>query len=326
MVGFSFSPKLALAEGEEPIFALQTLLTQLQPDLVRLPIYWDTVAPDPKTLDFSQTDRLLEVLQTYDRSHPLHPVAVVLVVGARNLGNPEVHLPAWAADGESRLRSLLDRPEYRAYLEAAFARYAGSPLLYGWQVENEPLDNTNPWLGDVSLPAAQVAKEVELLRSFDPDHPVVVTTYDSSTASLDRRAFSPFWWLWDHLPGPRPAGHPLPALQLGDALGLDAYVVTPNTPLREASASTRIAWKRDALEYWWERAQGVNKQLWITEMQAAPWDGRPGFTTADLLESARAYRTSGASVVLLWGVESWLRSPSWMRSGRLAVRLLRGLA
>jgi hypothetical protein len=110
---------------------------------------------------------------------------------------------------------------------------------------------------------------------------------------------------------------------MGDTLGLDLYVVTDSTPLDTNSASTRIAWKEESLDYWQSQASKNGRALWVTEMQATPWIGTTGFTTSDLLSSALAYRGHGVSVYLLWGVEDWLDSPAWMTAGVTAVKLLR---
>ena len=115
----------------------------------------------------------------------------------------------------------------------------------------------------------------------------------------------------------------MPALAAGDVLGLDVYVVTPSTPLNEAPAARRIEWKRQALGYWSSVAAQEGKQLWITEMQGAPWQDTPGFTPADLEVSAQAYRASSPAAVLFWGVESWLQSRDWMRAGRHSFSILR---
>jgi hypothetical protein len=162
------------------------------------------------------------------------------------------------------------------------------------------------------------------LRTFDGVHPVVVTTYDSSHVDLDRVGASPLAAVYQYLPLiPKPVGHPMPTLGLGDVLGLDLYVVTPSTPLSDAGVAERIGWKEEALEYWVRQADSVGKQLWVTEMQAAPWYETTGFTINDLLASAYLYRHGGASVVLLWGVEGWLSDPDWMAAGKQAVHILR---
>src|SRR5207245_329446 len=87
---------------------------------------------------------------------------------------------------EHKLETLLKTVEYRRYLETTFRRYAALPLLRAWQVENEPLDNAS--LNDVTngaLPASMVRAEVDLLRSIDLVHQVVVTTFNSSHVALD---------------------------------------------------------------------------------------------------------------------------------------------
>src|SRR4030081_493366 len=61
-VGFSFSPA-AIPSGVDPQQALAVLLSTLQPDLVRLPIYWSTVAPTPTTLDYTEVDRLIATVR-----------------------------------------------------------------------------------------------------------------------------------------------------------------------------------------------------------------------------------------------------------------------
>lgn len=322
LVGFTFSPE-ALPAGEDPLIDLRRLLWHLSPDLVRLPVYWESVAPAPTQVDFSQIDALVATVAAYDAASAHHQTRIVLVAGARNVLTPEVHLPDWA-QGDSALLDLLDSHPYHQYLLLTFKHYARSPLLYGWQVENEPLDSTNPDLGPVDLPASAVQSEIQLLRRIDPIHPIVVTTYDSAAVNIDKVQGSRWEWLWDLLPwNSRPVGHPGAALALGDALGLDVYVVTPSTPLDQASPQVRIGWKGQALAYWAQRAAQHGKSLWITEMQAAPWQSTAGFTTDDLLDSARVYRDSGAEVVLLWGVETWLDSPDWMAAGQEAMATLR---
>jgi len=324
LVGFSFSPA-ALTDGSDPEQALAELLRTLQPDLVRLPVYWSSVAPTATSLDYTEVDGLIKTVQAHNATKGSRHTDVVLVVGARNLVYPEVHLPAWLDTSRiHKLETLLKTASYRGYLESTFRRYAHLSLLKAWQVENEPLDNASVnQVTSGALPASMVRSEVDLLRSIDLVHEVVVTTFNSSHVTLDVRGASPLAWLYAHLPGAKPAGHPAQAMTVGDTLGLDLYVVTDSTPLGMVSASTRIAWKEESLDYWQSQAARNGRAFWITELQAAPWVGSTGFTVSDLLSSALAYRGHGVSVYLLWGVEDWLDSPAWMQAGVRAIGLLR---
>ena len=324
MVGFTFIPARAADAGYEPAAALAQLLHQLHPDLVRIPLYWSSVAPSPDHLDFTTVDQLLATVAVSNSRRHAHQTQVILVAGVRNLAWPEVHLPDWVDTGATLdLAQITSSDAYRTYLIGSFERYATSSLLSAWQIENEPLDNTNDTLGEVALEGATVADEVALLKSIDPVHQAIVTTYNSASVSLDMQATSRFSWFFDLFPGPKPVGHPKPALELGDILGLDVYVATPSTPLDDASVSERIGWKAATLSYWADQGVQSGKEVWITEMQGSTWNGDPSFGPEDLLESAQQYSGTGVSAVLLWGVEDWLSSPGWMAAGQTAFQTLR---
>jgi hypothetical protein len=324
LIGFSFSPRTAVFEGQEPLTALHTLIDELNPDLVRLPVYWDAAEAKRGSFDFTETDQLVKVIEDSNRTRATRPARVILIAGVRNMGYPELYVPEWvpAIERDPAARMVAD-PEYHRYLKATFRHYRRNPLLYSWQLENEPLDNVPTTAGtDVRITGDDLQDELELLRSID-SRPAVITTYNSSTLSLDVAALMPA----SKPPpagAPLPAGHPLEAMQSGDVLGLDLYVVTGDTSLTDADATKRIGWKRAALPYWVHHAQAAGKPLWITEMQGAPWPGQSNFTTSDLLFSADAYHHTGASVVLLWGVEEWLGSPDWMEAGKQARQILTG--
>ncbi|TMC48282.1 MAG: hypothetical protein E6J14_12155 [Chloroflexi bacterium] len=326
-VGFSFSPVAAGYAGLDPNAALSELLRRLRPDVVRLPVYWSDVAPAPHHFAFGEVDGMLTLVAAHNAQPGQRPTHVVLVVGARNLGFPEVYLPEWIPPEKAlSVAALVRGPDYAEYLTASVRRYAHNPLLQAWQVENEPLDDVASGQPvNVAMPVAQVRAEVDSVHLLDPHHPVAVTTYNSAHVDLDAVGSSRFGEVFAHLPGPQPVGHPLSALEVSDVLGLDVYVITGNTSaLADVPAARRIGWKHDILDYWSQRALAQGKQLWVTELQAAPWPGTDGFTPDDLLLSASQYADSSANLVLLWGVESWVRDPRWWNAGVAAVRILRG--
>lgn len=325
LVGFSFSP-YAVAPGVDPLAGFNQLLTRLQPDVVRLPVYWKDVMPLPGVVDFSQSDALMTAVAAHNQAFPARPTKVVLVVGVRNIDFPEVWAPPWVpAERLSNLSRTVTSSDYTTYFDATIQHYAGNPLVSTWQIENEPYDDVTSGYSpaNVALTRAAIAGETARLRHFDASRPVMITTYDSATVQLDKQATSQLSWLLKLLPVPQPVGHPTAVLSDADILGLDAYVVTPSTPLADASAQIRMGWKARALDYWAAQAQSMGKPMWITEMQAAPWAGTPGFTPTDLIQSAHLYAAVGASVTLMWGVESWLGDESWMQAGAAAVQIMR---
>ena len=322
LVGFSYSPELSSWRGADPAEDLTTLLDATEPDLVRLPVYWDQTQPDRRTLDFSAVDQLMAVIATHNAksSRPTH---VVLTVGARNFVYPELHSPAWAGPRQQPELGIAQQgTAYRTYFDATILRYRDSPLLYAWQVENEPFDYVvNDVTGADQIDPAQMQWEIDEVHRIDPVHRAVTTTFNAWNVIVDwiQTQNPP---LLDRMHG-YPSGHPQAALEAADALGLDIYVDAPSVPIRFTTVPLRTSWKAETIRYWAGIAQDQGKQVWLTEMQAQPWANGGGFTTDDLLASARIYREDPLSVVLLWGVETWLMHPEWLTAAAESMRILR---
>jgi hypothetical protein len=322
LVGFSYSPQVSSSANSDAAQDLAILLAETQPDLVRLPIYWELVQPTPESLDFSSVDELLDVVDAHNTLTE-RPTRVVLTLGARNFLYPELHQPAWADPREQpHLNDVQSGSLYRTYFDESVLRYRSSPLLYAWQVENEPLDYvTNELTGADQITLTQLSWEVSEVHELDPVHKVGVTTFDGWNVYIDLlQIYAPL--VLAGL-GAYPSGHPDEALQLGDALGLDLYIDQPSTPYRFTGPDLRSVWKQQAVGFWADRARAQGKDLWLTEVQAQPWNGTTGFEPANLLASAVAYRQEPVQVVLLWGVDTWLRDPAWMAAANHAMTILR---
>lgn len=322
LVGFSYSPGIVSSANTDAAHELADLLAATQPDLVRLPIYWELVQPTPDSLDFSSVDELLDVVDEHNIFADRR-TRVVLTLGARNFLYPELHQPAWADPREQpHLDEVQSSSPYRTYFDESVLRYRSSPLLYAWQVENEPLDYVvNEVTGADQITLTQLSWEVAEVHQLDPAHKVAVTSFDGWNVYIDLlQIYAPL--VLAGL-GAYPSGHPEEALQVGDAIGLDIYLDHPSTPLRFTSPDLRSAWKQQAVGLWADRARAQGKDLWLAEVQAQPWSGLSGFEPANLVASAADYRLQPVQVVLLWGVETWLRDPAWMAAANHAMTILR---
>ncbi len=322
LVGFSYSPLASLESDRDPAEDLSLLLASTDPDLVRLPVYWDLVQPAPSTLDFSSVDDLLDAVERHDQTSD-RPTRVVLTIGARNFMYPELHAPVWAGPRQQpELGEVQAEPAYRAYFDASVNRYRGSPVLYAWQVENEPFDETaNEETGDDRISPAQLGWEIGEVHSLDPAHRAMTTTFDGWNVMVDMlQVFSPR--VLAGL-GAYPSGHPQDVLDAGDALGLDFYIYGPSVPPSYISNGERAEWKSQALAFWADRASEQGKPVWLGEMQAQPWGTLSGFGPADLINSAVDYRRERLQVVLLWGVDTWLLDPAWLVAATKAMEILR---
>lgn len=322
LAGFSFSPLASIQAGRDPATDLGRLLDATEPDLVRLPVYWELVEPSPDDLDFDSIDNLLQVVERHNATSNMQ-TRVVLTVGARNFMFPELHEPTWAGDrSQPALGASQMGLAYRSYFDASITRYRSSPLLYAWQVENEPFDTVlNASTGDDQISDDQVAWEVAEVHRLDPTHRVAVTSYDAFHVTLDMiQAFAPV--LLPVVGGG--SGHPSEALDAADIFGLDIYVDGPSVPYRDSTGiGLRTQWKAQALSFWADRAHSQGKEMWLAEMQAEPWNATGAFGPQDLVSAAIDYRQASLDVVLMWGVDTWLDDPQWMAAAVKAFAVFR---
>jgi hypothetical protein len=323
LAGFSYSPELSEWMDRNPQADLAFLLSSTNPDLVRLPVYWDVTQPSPHNLDFSSIDGLLAVV-AWHNSVSTRQTRVILTIGARNFLYPELHTPAWIGPRQQpQLGAALEGAAYHEYFDATLLRYRNNPLLYAWQVENEPFDNVdNESTGYDEITTEQLNWEVAEVHRLDGHHRAVTTTFDAWNVIVDWMQLYATPVLWA-LHG-YPSGHPGPALDAADALGLDLYVDGTWTPFRFSTVALRTSWKAEAIKFWADKAKAQGKSVWLTEMQAEPWAVSPGsFSPDDLLASAATYRREPLQVVLLWGAETWLADPAWMSAAAGAISILR---
>ncbi|HVH65986.1 MAG TPA: hypothetical protein VM674_08110 [Candidatus Acidoferrum sp.] len=254
---------------------------------------------------------------------------IVLTVGMKALGWPEFYLP----DGMT--------PDHRVVQRAALAhvrdvvwRFASSPVLRAWQIENEPFNRSGPQA--LWLPRVVVRREARAVRAIDPSRPLVLTTFAHFDEALDRSSsrHQSDWMrrLRLDIPAEREA---LSILRRGDILGVDVY---RSIGWVDSAGQQRIAHaspdQLDWIARWQRIARGQGKQFWVTEAQAEPWEaqrrtlGDPlsvgpddGQRLIDDLERR------DVSTALLWGSEYWLwreanGDPRWMESVSRGLRAL----
>jgi hypothetical protein len=243
----------------------------------RLGAYWPEIEPTPGDLTFTDLDWMMD--QAAARG-----ATVVLVVGRRLPRWPECHAPDWArTESESQQQDRI-----RTIFHAVIERYRSHPALAVWQVENEPFltlfgecPPTDP---------AVFAREVELTRELDPNHPILIT--DSGELSLWMRTAA-----------------------AGDLLGTTMYRVVWNRLVGYWSYDILIPPAFYRLKAW--LAGKPSDSMVIAELQAEPWIPKGDIFTTPLEEQRKSMdavrfqkhvafaRATGFREAYLWGAEYW---------------------
>jgi len=303
-VGTSFSPLHATYLGLDWKTSYRRL-EAMHFKVIRLSAYWDQVDGQ----GYDQLDWLLK--ESLASGQP-----VVLSVGMKGLGWPEVYIPRQfqprTEDGGDVSQDALLRAGVLDFILETGMRYRDNPMLVAWQVENEPLKPAGPhrWFIGRDLLAA----EVTVLKGLD-SQPVIVNAFGHFNMLFDRTSNRSGFDLKALLgfESDTAEAQSLGVLGRGDILGLDVYTeIGYNLLGQDGVSHAGSDWAAKA-GHWRGVALGQGKQAWVTEAQAEPWEasinsyGDPKSTTAKDIESRFAsIRAQGFETVLLWGSEYWL--------------------
>lgn len=294
--GVNFSCKRAQHFGLacEPLY--REVLAELRPRSVRLSVYWSDVEEQPGVYDFSAIDRLLDLSQEAG-------VAATVTVGMKSQRYPEFWLPTWLRlaanvppDGVPGDHPLVEAALF-PYLDAAARHLGAHPAVAAIQVENEPFVYSRGHGNGWHIRREFFEREIATVRAADPGrHPIVVS--HASWWHVD----DTWRWILEHADVLAQSVYTKRQRGPWSWLYIFPYRIGPLTPDLPGQARA---------------AEAAGKQLWITELQAEPYE-RPdidvrriptdearSFSAAWLEENVTLARRSGATRVYLWGVEWW---------------------
>lgn len=273
--GVNFSQKHAINLGLNWKETYLALLDNLGARRLKIAVHWDFVEGEGPGLFFDDVDWQMKEAEKRN-------ARVLLAIGMKTPRWPECHIPQWAKSlGKKDMQNAV-----LAMLEGIVSRYKNSTALWGWQVENEPFF---PFGECAPTDRNFLKKEVDLVRSLDGKHPVVLS--ESGEAS--------FW---------------IEAAAYGDVVGITLYQkawvgqlgISVDYPLPPI--------------FYWRKAQLINtffgKNVIGVELQAEPWgpsllyesslgEQKKTMNPALFKENIEFARRTGLDTFYLWGAEWW---------------------
>ncbi len=277
LFGTTYSHRHAAYLKLNPTQAFESLLS-VGFDRIRLGCYWDEIERAEGTYDFSQIQTYLDLCEKRNQK-------VVLTVGMKAPRWPEFFIPSWVQT--TAMDSL--SPYIDKLIKATIASLKDYSCISHWQVENEPLDPSGP--DKLTIPYWLLQKEVALVRSLDPKRPVVITMWGND---LTRRDVG------------------TEAAELADVMGIDVYYKVFIT--KKFSHSFYLG-PRDSEVHMQQYIHGHKKPLWITELQAEPWEVDHASYLAPepqsinpviLQKNIDRAKSLQPEIIFLWGSEYWL--------------------
>ena len=124
--GVTYSTRYAKELGLNWQEAYLAILDDLQPSLLRLPVYWDDVEYQPGVYFWHEIDFMVQQAQQ-------RGAKVTLVLGIKEPRWPECYIPKWADE----MKTPGAEERLIKYIEEAVRHFRGYSNIDRWQIENE---------------------------------------------------------------------------------------------------------------------------------------------------------------------------------------------
>lgn len=272
-IGATFSYVYARNLGLDWREAYMAVLSELELESLRIPIYWSEIEKTKDELDYQDIDWMLDQALAHD-------IDVTLAIGVKVPRWPECFIPDWVTYGSTED----SRIELFDYLEATVERYREHPALERWQVENEVYFP----FGHCPMPRPErIDQERELVRQLDPSHPIQLTT--SGEQAL---------WFTTAIPADV-LGVSLYRITWNDWIG---FIVFPHRPVLYSAQHTIASLFADEVII-----SELQAEPWIASFMH-DWSAKDqyeAFTAQDLERNLWFAKRTRATEVFLWGIEWW---------------------
>ncbi len=277
----TISPHQLASLELDPDLALEQAL-QLRFSHLRLPVYWSDSEPEAGNYNFSA---IRKWLQKCEEQHQ----PVVLTLGVKAPRWPEFYWPTFlSAKSETNFETSSTVAALLAFVERTVHELNGFSCISHWQVENEPLSPSGP--DHQIIPLTILTQEIKLVRSLDP-RPILTT----------------LWGNEQHV------GQLLTQLaNLSDVVGIDLYYAQY---LRQIFGRSVYGGPHLNPAQLQAQIQRLDRPVWITELQAEPWEKDTSSYKSDhptscspeiITANLQRVQNLGASEIFLWGYEYWL--------------------
>lgn len=286
-IGASFSHRHLKNMGLDPLKAIVEF-KKLNLKWIRVGIYWDEVEKIKAKFDFSNTDSLL----TFCEKNSLQ---VVLTIGMKAPRWPEYYLPSWVKPKIPRFGKIKDSQEVaknvKLFIEKTINHYKNHQSIKIWQIENEPLDNSGEkwWKIDFDL----LASEVQLVKKLDKNRKTLINLWGNELTK--RKVYKK-------------------AVQIADIVGFDLYAKHPIPYLKWFNRYIGPMDSDKKIQNVVNEINDQEKEFWITELQAEPWEPNelttksenpPSFMPNQFEKNLKWGKNFNPKVILLWGFEYW---------------------
>lgn len=261
-----------------PVDDALNLAIQMNFSHIRLGSYWNQIEVSKDIYDFSQLESLLRRCEESNQK-------VIMNVGMKSPRWPEYYFPEYLKGENIDDKEVHER--VLSFIEKCLMVLKKYSCIACWQIENEPLDPSGP--DNRTIPIGLLTSEVFLVKRLD-NRPILLTIWGND---LKSRQLLPF------------------ISPIAGCIGVDIYY---RQYTRTLFGKNYYSGPRTSHNYLKHIIHSSNKDIFITELQAEPWEeNEKGYVSKNpqsispelLSENIKRAIDLGVSEIILWGFEYW---------------------
>ncbi len=288
-IGATFSHKHLKNLNLDPLHALGEFKS-LGFSWIRLACYWDEIEQTEKTFDFQNIDPIVDFCGQ-------NGINILMNVGMKAPRWPEYYFPDWLTSSTKFKKNflitkneseLLNKTTF--FIQQTVIHFKNFKALKVWQIENEPLDPSGKMR--LKITPDFLSKEVNVAKSRDKNRKILINVWANELSKNNIYT----------------------TVDLADIIGLDLYLKTPIPVLGRLGKYIGPRSPKEKIKKICDEIKSKGKNLWITELQAEPWEpgeiiskkeNPPSFATSDFEKNINFAKYLNPQVVFLWGFEYW---------------------
>lgn len=171
LVGVTYTPTRAEQLGLDPHETFKNLLSEVRPQVVRIPLFWKDFEPARGTYKFTDIDWYLGEARAQN-------VSVIMSLGYRAADSIDCGVPAWLATGNAVDREVAQRN----LLIVATAHFKTFENIIAWQIEGDTYDaqppSCGPWTSDA------LGHQIDIVKAQDKRPVLLVAGQNTSSLTI----------------------------------------------------------------------------------------------------------------------------------------------
>jgi GH35 family endo-1,4-beta-xylanase len=249
---------------------------------LRIGAYWTEIEKEKNKFDFSKLEKIVKKCEKEKQP-------IILTVGVKAPRWPEFYWPEHIKEKNPNNKEAQEK--IIVFIKKTIKKFKKYSCITHWQVENEPLDQSGP--DNLSIPFEFLKREFDVVKKID-NRKIIINLWGNDLLNRDYLKKTE---------------------EIADIIGLDFYPKQFVKKIIGKSFYKNYTGIHQSKNKLIKTLKESKKPIWITELQAEPWEeNEKGYFSKNpesispqkLIKNIKDIKQLPVKEILLWGFEYWL--------------------